>query len=215
MNKQRHYSIVDRLIFQIDHAVRTCFTETPLGERQNPGAHCHETNLSQKEKSHAAGLMRVNHSGEVAAQALYRGQALTAHLKQVREAMDQAAEEEKEHLAWCEQRLKELGSHTSHLDPFWYGGAFLIGAVAGLVGDQWSLGFVAETERQVVRHLKNHLQRLPEHDKRSAAILEQMEIDENHHATLAVESGAHELPEFIKQVMKYCSKVMTTTAYYI
>jgi ubiquinone biosynthesis monooxygenase Coq7 len=159
--------------------------------------------------------MRVNHAGEVSAQALYQGQALTAKLAEVRGKMERAALEENDHLAWCERRLKELDSHTSMLNPLWYTGSFAIGALAGLAGDKWSLGFVVETERQVVKHLDEHLSRLPEQDRRSRAILEQMKEDETHHATAALNAGGAELPEPVRQLMRLTSKVMTNAAYYI
>jgi ubiquinone biosynthesis monooxygenase Coq7 len=159
--------------------------------------------------------MRVNHSGEVAAQALYHGQALTAKLPHVRLAMQHAAREEQDHLAWCEERLKELDSHTSLLNPLWYAMSFGIGALAGLAGDQYSLGFVAETERQVGAHLDEHLQALPENDARSRAILEQMHTDELHHREQALAAGAQELPESVKAVMGVVSKVMTKSSYFI
>ncbi len=160
-----------------------------------------------------AGLMRVNHAGEIAAQGLYQGQAATARLEQVRESMERAAEEENDHLAWCEERLAELGSRPSILNPVWYAGAFTIGAAAGLIGDRWSLGFVAETERQVVRHLDDHLDRLPEGDSRSRAILAQMKIDEQHHGAVAENAGGAALPRPVRHLMGIVSRVMTRGAY--
>jgi ubiquinone biosynthesis monooxygenase Coq7 len=159
--------------------------------------------------------MRVNHSGEVAAQALYQAQGFTARSKSIQVSMQQSAIEEIDHLDWCQERLTELGSHTSFLNPLWYSGSFTIGALAGLLGDKWSLGFVVETENQVVAHLESHLQKLPVQDARSRAILEQMKIDEAHHASVAIESGAAELPEKVKKLMRLCSRVMTSTAYWI
>jgi ubiquinone biosynthesis monooxygenase Coq7 len=159
--------------------------------------------------------MRGNHAGEVAAQGLYQGQALTARLDSVRQQMERAALEENDHLAWCESRAKELGAHVSYLNPLWYGGSVAIGALAGLAGDKWSLGFVVETERQVVRHLDDHLARLPAQDAKSRAILEQMRQDEGHHATVALEAGGAALPEPIKRLMGLASQVMTRTAYYL
>ncbi len=159
--------------------------------------------------------MRVNHAGEVSAQALYQGQAFTAKLPNVREKMQQAAIEENDHLIWCEERLKELNSHTSLFNPLWYAGSFTIGALAGSAGDKWSLGFVVETENQVVRHLEQHLNSLPTSDAKSKAILEKMKEDELHHATMALESGAAELPKPAKLLMKLTSKIMTKTAYRI
>ena len=159
--------------------------------------------------------MRINHCGEVCAQALYQGQALTAKLPEVREKMEQAATEENDHLQWCADRLKELDSHTSFFNPFWYVSSFSIGAVAGLLGDKWSLGFVAETEYQVVRHLQSHLDELPENDKKSRAVIEQMKEDELHHATVAIEAGGAELPTPVKLAMRSMAKVMTKSVYWV
>jgi ubiquinone biosynthesis monooxygenase Coq7 len=159
--------------------------------------------------------MRVNHAGEISAQALYQGQALTAKLPDVRDKMEQAAEEEFDHLNWCQSRLSELDSHTSVLNPAWYAGSFVIGALAGAAGDKWSLGFVAETEHQVVRHLDEHLEKLPAQDARSRAILERMKYDEAQHATVALQSGGAKLPFVVKKLMQLTSKVMTRTAYWI
>ena len=156
--------------------------------------------------------MRVNHAGEVCAQALYQGQALTARRDETRQQMEQAAEEENDHLVWCRQRIHELGGHTSLLNPLWYTGSLAIGAFSGLLGDKWSLGFLAETEHQVVRHLEGHLQRLPEGDEKSRAILEQMKIDEGEHCTTARDAGGSALPEPVKKLMNLASRVMTTTA---
>ncbi len=165
------------------------------------------------ERLEAARLMRVNHAGEVCAQALYHGQGLVSRHRNVKEKMQQAMIEEGDHLAWCETRLQELGSHTSYLNPGWYMGSFAIGLLAGLVGDKWSLGFLAETENQVVSHLEKHLQQLPANDKRSLAVLSQMREDESHHRDEAVQAGAAELPGFIKKMMQLVSKVMVKTAY--
>jgi ubiquinone biosynthesis monooxygenase Coq7 len=211
---QRHYTLLDQLCMNLDNAVRTVFGRPP-SNRDNPAADLQETELTDAQRRHAAGLMRVNHSGEVCAQALYQGQALTARDKRVAQRMAQASEEENDHLAWCEQRLNELGSHTSFLNPLWYTGSFMIGALAGAAGDKWSLGFVAETERQVVKHLQRHLQWLPESDHKSRTIVEQMKVDEGKHATMAVESGAAELPQAIKNGMTLTSKVMTSTVYFV
>jgi ubiquinone biosynthesis monooxygenase Coq7 len=212
MNK-RHYSLADQLLINFDTAIRTLFGKPVVTERPNPAQEIEDTELNDVDAAHIAGLMRVNHSGEVCAQALYQGQALTAKLPKVRESMERAAQEENDHLDWCESRLQELGSHTSYLNPFWYAGSFAIGATAGLVGDKWSLGFVAETERQVVKHLEGHLQQLPEQDARSRAILEQMQIDEAQHGTVAINAGGAELPLPIKKMMGLTSKIMTTIAY--
>ena len=162
-----------------------------------------------------ASLVYLLAAGEVCAQALYQGQALTAKLPNVREKMERAAQEENDHLAWCESRLKELGDHTSYLNPFWYAGSFAIGALAGLAGDKWSLGFVVETERQVVKHLDSHLQQLPPQDEKSRVILEQMKEDESRHATAALQAGGAELPTPVKKVMQATSKIMTRTTYHI
>ena len=209
----REYTPADRLLLQFDQALRTVFGKPPLTERPDPAATVAEAELDPQQARHSAGLMRVNHVGEVCAQALYQGQAMTARLPDVREAMERAAQEENDHLDWCERRVRELDSHLSYLNPLWYAGAFGIGAAAGAAGDKWSLGFVAETERQVVAHLQDHLDRLPPEDRKSRAILEQMEKDELRHATAAVDAGAAELPAPIRKLMTLASKVMTTTAY--
>jgi ubiquinone biosynthesis monooxygenase Coq7 len=159
--------------------------------------------------------MRVNHAGEVCAQALYQGQALTAELTHIKEQMNQSAAEEIDHLAWCEERLDELGAKTSLLNPIWYGGSLLLGALAGLAGDKISLGFVAETERQVTSHLKKHLEHLPAEDKKTIAILERMQADEEHHANLAIQAGASTLPLVVTKMMSAISKLMTKSSYYI
>ncbi|NNF96077.1 MAG: 2-polyprenyl-3-methyl-6-methoxy-1,4-benzoquinone monooxygenase, partial [Halobacteria archaeon] len=197
--KQRTYSPLDQLAMNMDQALRTVFGRPQVTERENPTKDSADVELDDAERQHVAGLMRINHVGEVCAQALYQGQALTAKLDNVRESMQRAAQEENDHLAWCEQRLDELHSHKSILNPFWYGASFAMGAAAGLAGDKWSLGFVAETEHQVVRHLDDHLAQLPEQDERSRAVLEQMKIDEGRHATVALEAGGAELPAPIKK----------------
>lgn len=209
----RNINPVDKLLIQVDAALHTVFGNPPLSGRPYPAEGFPEIELDQNEKKHAAGLMRVNHSGEVSAQGLYQGQALTAQLPNVRKKMEQAAIEENDHLVWCEQRLKELGANKSLLNPIWYSGSFLIGATAGMLGDKWSLGFVAETEHQVVRHLDEHLQSLPEDDQSSRAILEQMKVDEAKHATTALHYGGAELPQVVKRLMGLMSKVMTRSAY--
>ena len=211
----RHYSPLDQFLIHLDNAVRTVCGAPAVTERPDPADAAPENELSDSERRLAAGLMRVNHAGEVSAQALYQGQSLTAKLPGVREKMERAAREENDHLAWCEQRLKALDSRTSLLNPLWYGGSFAIGALAGLAGDKWSLGFVVETERQVVKHLEEHLQRLPADDHKSRAVLEQMKEDETHHATTALQAGGAELPEPVKKLMGATSKVMTSAAYFI
>jgi len=210
----RRQTLADRMIASFDQALRTVVPHTTQAERPLPGA-TSQSALNVTDARKVAGLMRVNHSGEVAAQGLYNGQALTAKLPHVRQAMQHAAREEQDHLAWCEARLKELDSHTSLLNPLWYAMSFGIGAVAGLAGDQYSLGFVAETERQVGAHLDSHLQTLPESDARSRAILEQMNRDELHHREQALSAGAQELPESVKALMGMVSKVMTKSSYFI
>jgi len=213
--RSRNFTFADQVALGFDQALRTVFGKPKVTERSNPAVDIPEAEMDTSQQQHVAGLMRVNHVGEVCAQALYQGQAMTAKLDTVRESMQRAADEENDHLAWCEQRIEELGSHKSLLNPFWYTWSFGLGAAAGLAGDKWSLGFVAETENQVVRHLDEHLAQLPEQDERSRAILEQMKEDEGRHATTALEAGGAELPEPIKQAMKFTSKIMTTTAYRI
>jgi ubiquinone biosynthesis monooxygenase Coq7 len=211
----RSLTPLDQLIAGADRALRTVFAGSTASERENPAGNIAETVHEESERRHVAGLMRVNHAGEIAAQGLYQGQAATARLDSVRAAMDSAAEEENDHLAWCEQRLAELGSRPSILNPLWYAGSFAIGATAGAIGDKWSLGFVAETERQVVRHLEDHLDRLPSDDGRSRAILEQMKLDEEHHGATAEEAGGARLPAPIRNLMGVVSRVMTRGAYWI
>lgn len=213
--KPRGYSLLDHCIMQVDQTLKTLWAPPITTDRPCP-SHAHaEVTLSKQEQRHVTGLMRINHAGEMAAQGLYQGQALTAQLPDVRQQMQQAAEEEYDHLAWCEQRLTELGSHTSLLNPIWYGGALLIGATAGIAGDKWSLGFVAETERQVTAHLDAHLEQLPAHDNKSRAILTQMREDEAQHATTATQAGATMLPDAIKTVMRFTARLMTKSAYWI
>jgi len=211
----RVYSSLDSFLGGLDQALRTVFGPPPAAQRPNPAAALPETGLDAAARELAGRLLRVNHTGEICAQALYQGQAATARLTDVREKMERAAQEENDHLAWTAERLHELGTHTSYLNPLWYAGSFAIGAAAGLAGDRWSLGFVAETERQVIRHLEGHLTRLAPQDTQSRAILEQMKRDESHHATVAIEHGAAELPEPVKRLMQLTSKVMTTTAYWV
>ncbi len=211
----RNYSPIDRLLLNLDTGLRTVFGQPVLTERPNPAQHLPETDLNDAERVLAGRLMRINHAGEVSAQGLYQGQALTARLPEVRGKMERAALEENDHLEWCEGRARELGTHVSYLNPFWYAGSLAIGALAGAAGDKWSLGFVVETEHQVVRHLDEHLAQLPAHDLRSRAILEQMKEDEAHHATLALHAGGAPLPGPVKKLMGLVSKVMTRTAYWI
>ncbi|MBM4180785.1 MAG: 2-polyprenyl-3-methyl-6-methoxy-1,4-benzoquinone monooxygenase [Betaproteobacteria bacterium] len=202
----------DAFILQFDKALRTVFASAH-SRRAYPDAGIAEAELSEAEKRHAAGLMRVNHSGEVCAQALYQGQALTARNPEAARALLEASDEETEHLAWCERRLHELGSHKSFLNPLWYAGSFALGAVAGALGDKWNLGFLAETERQVEGHLDGHLSSLPESDAKSRAVVEQMKADEIKHAETAIAHGGAELPEPVKQAMRLTSKILTFAAY--
>jgi len=211
----RHYSTLDRLIDVLDTGLRSVFHAAPPTERSNPADTLDDTELSKQDRELAGRLMRINHAGEVAAQGLYQGQALTARLPDVRDKMQQAADEENDHLNWCASRIHDMGTHSSYLDPFWYAGSVAIGALAGLAGDKWSLGFVAETEHQVVRHLENHLAQINENDYKTRAILEQMREDEGRHATTALEAGGADLPAPIRSLMKLTSRVMTRTAYWI
>lgn len=206
--------VPDSLILHFDRALRTLFAPA-VSRRPHPDAGLPEATLTDAERRHVAGLMRVNHSGEVCAQALYQGQALTARNPDIAQALTQAADEETEHLAWCERRLNELSSHKSLLNPLWYTGSFALGVLAGALGDRWNLGFLAETERQVEGHLDGHLQRLPAQDAKSRAIVEQMKADEIRHAETAIALGGAELPLPVKLAMKLTSKVMTQTAYWV
>jgi len=215
MTSQRHYSPADRLLMQADSALRTLLPFSGQPARPSPAVLKNESELSESETRHVAGLMRINHTGEVCAQALYQGQALTARLPQVRRAMEQAADEEIDHLAWCEQRIRQLGSHTSVLNPLFYGLSFGIGATAGLISDRISLGFVAATEDQVCKHLDEHLGQLPASDDKSRAILEQMREDEQQHSTAAIEAGGLRFPAPVKLGMSLVSKVMTKATYRI
>ena len=203
---------IEPLILAFDKALRTVFAPAPT-TRAVPGADEPEADLSEAERTHAAALMRVNHCGEICAQALYQGQALSSHDPAVRQALEQAAWEETEHLAWTERRIRELGGRKSLLNPLWYGGALAMGVAAGKFGDAWNLGFLAETERQVEAHLESYKSRLPLQDRRSWEILEQMRQDEAGHAKTAVSLGAKELPAPLKLAMKLASKVMKAAAY--
>lgn len=215
MSSHREYSPADRLLMQADAALRTLLPFSGQPNRPTPAVLKNEAELSDSEARHVAGLMRINHTGEVCAQALYQGQALTARLPQVRRAMEQAADEEIDHLAWCEQRIRQLGSHTSVLNPLFYGLSFGIGATAGLISDRISLGFVAATEDQVCKHLDEHLGQLPASDDKSRAILEQMREDEQQHSTAAIEAGGLRFPAPVKFGMSLVSKVMTKATYRI
>jgi len=212
----RRLTPIDRFLSEFEHALRTSFASSAhAAQRPNPAAAVKEGELTEAERIEAGRLMRVNHAGEIAAQALYQGQAFMARSAAVREAMDESAAEEVDHLAWCEQRLKELGAPASKLDPLWYLGSFAIGAVAGLVGDKESLGFIGETEKQVVQHLEGHMTRLPAQDQKSRAILEQMKTDEAQHGAKAERAGGASLPAPVRLFMRLTSKVMTSTAYWI
>jgi 3-demethoxyubiquinol 3-hydroxylase len=207
-------NLIDRIITEFDQGLRTVLAESQ-SVRPYPDREKSEASLSESEKRKAAALMRINHSGEVCAQALYNGQALTARNPATAAALREASREETEHLAWCEKRLRELGSHKSFLNPVFYAGSFALGAVAGALGDKWNLGFLAETENQVGQHIEGHLKRLPEQDGKSRAILEQMRIDEAKHATTATTQGGAPLPLPVKLAMKLSSKIMTKTTYWI
>lgn len=212
----RQLNLFDQLLCQVDTAVRTLFPpKQRTCNRINPGDSAISPSMNANDIRHVAGLMRVNHAGEVCAQALYQGQALTAKLPVVRLQMMEAAAEEVDHLAWCEQRLSELGHQPSKLCILWYSGSFMLGALAGLAGDRWSLGFVAETERQVSTHLLKHLTKIPVDDAKTRAILTQMHQDEAHHAEVAHNAGAAELPAFVKLLMSNVSKLMTQSSYYL
>ena len=211
----RQYSLLDVLIHRIDEALRLSSGIAPKPERANPAGDLPDCALDDASRDHVAGLMRINHAGEICAQALYAGLAVTARNPQVRKDMESASREEIDHLAWCQDRLEELDSHPSLLNPLWYAGSFAIGALAGAAGDGWSLGFLKETENQVEAHLQDHLERLPEEDLRSQAIIDQMKTDEAKHANMAAEAGAHELPEPIRNLMRLTAQLMKTVAYRI
>ncbi|WIO74096.1 2-polyprenyl-3-methyl-6-methoxy-1,4-benzoquinone monooxygenase [Porticoccaceae bacterium LTM1] len=211
----RKLSFFDKVLIEFDHGLRTIAARAPQPQRPSPAEECQSNEMSDQEMRHAAGLMRVNHSGEVCAQALYRGQALTAKLPEVRREMELAADEEIDHLAWCEQRIHQLGSHTSVLNPLWYSLSFGIGAGAGLISDRLSLGFVAATEDQVCKHLESHLQQLPEQDEKSRAVVELMLEDEARHSHTALSAGGLAFPRAVKSLMTAISAAMTTTSYRI
>jgi 3-demethoxyubiquinol 3-hydroxylase len=203
---------IDRLIGEFDRALRAVAGVVD-SSRASPAEAIGEASLEEQQKVHAAALMRVNHVGEICAQALYQGQALTARDPEARAALEQAAHEEQDHLAWSAERIRELGGRPSLLNPLWYAGAFAIGAAAGALGDKWNLAFLAETERQVEAHLAGHLEVLPPEDRRTRAVVEAMRADEARHRASAVALGAAELPEPVKRVMRFASRVMTTVAY--
>ncbi len=205
---------LDDWIMAMENGLRTVFAPA-TSQRALPGAALPETEMSEAQQRAAAALMRVNHVGEVCAQALYQGQALTARNDVAKHALAKAAQEEIEHLAWCEARMQALGGRKSLLNPLWYAGSLAIGVTAGVLGDRWNLGFLAETERQVGAHLDSHLRKLPEEDVRSRAVVEQMKIDEAKHADTAVSFGAAELPLPVRGAMKWMARTMTSVAYWI
>ena len=208
-------SLLDLLINEVDKGLKYSTQNYQNEIRSYPAEKVEQESLNEFEKNHSAGLMRVNHSGEVCAQALYRGQAITAKLGDTRAKMEQAATEELDHLSWCNRRLEELDSKPSILNPIWYGMSFSIGAIAGLIGDKWSLGFVHETEEQVVKHLDGHLDKLSVKDLKTRSVIEQMRIDEEQHSQDALEAGAEILPNEIKELMSKVAKVMTDSSYHI
>ncbi len=214
MISERNYSAIDKLLISACHALETVF-QTPSASREYPATTEDDDSLTDSEKRQSGRYMRVNHVGEICAQALYQSQALTARNADIQQNMQHSAAEEIDHLAWCERRLDELNSRKSCLNPVWYAGSFAVGIVAGIAGDKWNLGFVAETENQVVAHLDGHLGRLPENDLRSRKIVSQMKIDEARHAEQAAQAGAENLPRPIKGLMKAASAVMTRTAHWI
>ncbi|MBK1643466.1 demethoxyubiquinone hydroxylase family protein [Thiocapsa imhoffii] len=211
----RRFTPIDHLLINVDHALRTLFGRPQTTERPNPATELDEAELTEEQRRHVARLMRINHTGEVCAQALYQGQALTAKLPDTRQRMERSAREENDHLAWCASRLEDLGDRKSLLNPLWYAGSFAMGAAAGLAGDKWSLGFVVETERQVENHLDEHLEQIPSADQKTRTILEQMKADEVHHAQIAHAAGGAELPAPIRSAMRLTSKVMTRTVYWV
>jgi ubiquinone biosynthesis monooxygenase Coq7 len=212
---KRNYTLVDQWLMHTDTALRTVMGKPVVTQRGYPAENIEDCELSDSDRRHIAGLMRVNHSGEVSAQALYQGQSITARNEEVRSKLEQAALEENDHLVWTENRLRELNDRTSYLNPVWYAGSFAIGAIAGMIGDKWNLGFLAETEHQVVKHLDSHLEKIPDKDSRSRAILEQMKTDEARHATTALDHGGVKLPTPVKKLMQTMSKIMTRSAYRI
>ena len=211
--RERRLSLLDKLITEADSVMRTISNRGNHAGRPSPAEGHSESDLSERERKHVAGLMRVNHTGEVCAQALYQGQAMTARLPTVREEMREAAAEEIDHLVWCEQRLRELDSHTSRLNPAFYGMSFALGAVAGAIGDDVSLGFVAATEERVCNHLRDHLKQLPEDDRKSQLILQQMLEDEERHGENALRAGGRDFPRPVKDAMSAMSKLMTRSSY--
>ena len=213
MRKKPELEGIDNIIEGLDTALRSLFAK-PSASRENPAKKntIAKNELSDDERQKSIELMRINHVGEVCAQALYQGQAISARSKIVKEKMQIAAQEEVDHLSWCDERIKELGGRPSLLNPFWYASSLAMGTIAGVMGDKWSLGFLEETENQVEQHLAEHLDQLPENDHRSRAIVEQMKIDEAKHAQMAHNNGAEELPELAKNMMKGTANVMKLVA---
>lgn len=211
----RRLTPLDRLLGSANNALRTVAAPAGDATRPYPGESVAESDLTDTERRHAAGLMRVNHAGEVAAQALYKGHAAVARDRTIEEQIHEAAVEEFDHLAWCERRLRELGEVPSRLSPVWYAGSFVIGAASGILGDRWSLGFIAETERQVCDHLDSHLEGLPDDDLRSRAVVRQMRDEEEEHGDNARAAGAAELPGPVRELMRVTARLMTRTAYRI
>ncbi|MBL4681389.1 MAG: 2-polyprenyl-3-methyl-6-methoxy-1,4-benzoquinone monooxygenase [Pseudomonadales bacterium] len=207
--------MIDKFILHFDRALRTTAGTVGSTDRLSPGIPIKNTPLTQEARRLSAGLMRINHTGEVCAQALYHGQALTAQSSRVANSMREAAEEETDHLSWCENRLHELDSRVSYLNPFWYASSFLMGATTGLLGDKINLGFVAAVEDGVCKHITEHLERLPKEDNKSRAILTQMKIDEEKHMHTALEAGGSEFPSLVKSLMNLVSKVMTKSTYWV
>ena len=212
---ERNLTPFDRLLTKVDNLLRTVAGSSIHTTRENPARHIDDKPMSATEKSHAAALMRINHAGEIAAQGLYQGHATITHNPSIKKHMQCAADEERDHLAWCDQRLKELDARPSHLNPIWYGGAFALGVASGILGDRWSLGFIEETERQVVQHLTEHLDRLPVNDEKSRAIIYKMRDEEALHGANAKDAGASDLPVPIRLFMRLTAKIMTGTAYWL
>jgi ubiquinone biosynthesis monooxygenase Coq7 len=212
--ENRQLTPLDKVLSGVDTALRTVFANTPHTARPNPAADVADATMNDTQRMHSAGLMRVNHAGEVAAQGLYQGHAAVARDAAIEKQMTDAANEELDHLGWCEQRLQELGSGPSRLSPVWYSGAFVIGAASGILGDKWSLGFIEETERQVADHLTHHLNRLPPADEKSRAIVKQMRDEEQQHGANARDAGAAPLPAAVRRMMQASAKLMTGSAYW-
>lgn len=210
----RRYTPLDHVIMQVNNGLSTLFLDL-IANRPNPAKGLEEPKLSPNEKKDSIGYMRVNHTGEVCAQALYNGQSVIAHNDKTRAMLEKASAEEIDHLAWCHDRLKELGGRRSYLNVFWYGNSYLMGIIAGLAGDKWSLGFVEETEKQVEAHLDGHLNKISPKDTKSQKIVTQMKMDEIQHSQAAKKAGAVKLPRVIKKLMTFHAKVMTATVYWI